>query len=845
MKTAQAFIKIGLVAVCLVIGLIQGFATNVSPPAKEVGTVLGLNHEFPLYSFNSANQDVLNEGASGAIALGSNAIKLWVNINPQNSYPDFSTNKIHPWSTYATPLALIQSPYFASILSNPSITTYVLELYQFESPPSYPIVSLSSATAQYAYSETNALAEYLIQTYAGTGKTFIIENWEGDNHLAFSSTTSTANWGVSGAPGSWTLTTPVGTAVSTAPFPSITNAAVPAFLTWIGERQLAVHDARVWATSGGRNYTNVNVFNSCEVCLLPLNAADEANYTNASGTAFPLLIDMVGYASQFDLYAYSCWQALYPTTSGMPTNQEPPSLLDRMVYMQTHVPIAGPFGAQDYYVGEYGSYEDMWFANTPSGTTTANKNHHDSHSDAVFQLEINQETDYLLRANPKFMFFWELYGDGIRSDSSSGDAWKYAPTLPAPPSPVTSTSYYASPFNLSEEYITGTWLIRPPGLSGGVTDGNDSPAYVAPTPTQSNTMSYTGAYSYLADLAPENFYWETYASWTYVNDHTTSAIIDFSSPSWCEGDASRMYCSVLNPSLSSPQYYDLYFDKTPSSPNPSECICDWRIKAFVEATSATDAPTEVNNQLQYETSADGVTWNGPYTFNEVANDVEQPDTSKPWYRLYLTPSTLPSMQKYLRIMFDGPQNSSYGLDDLEIGYTQVFTNTNTLDELANNSILYTHSSGVTYTTSTQIWDDGDTNRAYRTDGNAEYIIYKFAPTTTGFNDPVVPAITNFDIKVFMEEPTGYTPPAPPAPLASVGSRMTYYTSTDDVNWNGPYTFTDTRVTQPAPSVPWFEDHLIPSAPIAANQYYLKIQWGTPPLIAPNDIEIGSVEVSTP
>ncbi|MEI6916276.1 MAG: hypothetical protein WCL39_14170, partial [Armatimonadota bacterium] len=136
----------------------------------EIGDIIGSSHVAGQYSFS--DKDYLNEGADVLLEMGSRVIKLWLVTNPNVWYP-FNSK----WPKIESLVDLAKTSYFREVFAKP-FTTYILE---------YPPGSLGGgqfaqgvSTEDQERQRLYEISKYLLTTYKGTGKTFIIQNWEGD-----------------------------------------------------------------------------------------------------------------------------------------------------------------------------------------------------------------------------------------------------------------------------------------------------------------------------------------------------------------------------------------------------------------------------------------------------------------------------------------------------------------------------------------------------------------------------------------------------------------------------------------------------------------------------------------
>ncbi|MBW8875297.1 MAG: hypothetical protein JF614_10075 [Acidobacteria bacterium] len=260
--------------------------------AVEIRDVLGVSHAAGKYNFS--DEDYLNEGADQILDLGSRVIKVFVDPAQMDELYRFNSN----WSPLTTDVVeLVQRPYFQQLFAKPFFTI-ILEI-----PPA-PLVQLDDGlTAEEAAAERDQmyrLARYLLTAYAGSGKTFILQNWEGDHLLH------------------------AGLPAGTAPGP----ARIQGMIDWWNARQGGVQAARHELRP-----RNVDVAHACEVNFL--GAAMQGKVT-ATNDVLPF--------TRCDLYSYSSWDVGF----------DPGELVRALDYLESKAPASRRFGRQNVYLGEYG-----------------------------------------------------------------------------------------------------------------------------------------------------------------------------------------------------------------------------------------------------------------------------------------------------------------------------------------------------------------------------------------------------------------------------------------------------------------------------------------------------------
>jgi len=135
----------------------------------------GVNFINAQYSFGTG--DAIQEAGERLRGLNTKSIKMYLSPNYKTYY------KFNDWgnTTYQSPTELAQSSSFQKIF-NMDFNTYFLGTYVF-SEASYGLYWFNNFTddqKQKEYDQMYELTTYLLNAYEGTGKTFILQNWEGD-----------------------------------------------------------------------------------------------------------------------------------------------------------------------------------------------------------------------------------------------------------------------------------------------------------------------------------------------------------------------------------------------------------------------------------------------------------------------------------------------------------------------------------------------------------------------------------------------------------------------------------------------------------------------------------------
>ncbi|HEX7182028.1 MAG TPA: hypothetical protein VF756_09310 [Thermoanaerobaculia bacterium] len=263
-------------------------------PARDV---LGAAHAAGKYNFT--DRDFLNEGADALLEMGTRVIKVWFDPNSTPLYP-FNSD----WGPVPETLAeLAQKPYYQDLFAKP-FTTYILVVVRRDVIANF-IDGMTREEIGEERQQMYDLARYLLATYGGTGKTFVLQNWEGDHLLRR------------------------GLAPEDEPDP----VRVRGMIDWWNARQRGVTQARRDVRARG-----VTVAHAAEVNLL--RAAMQGRVT-ATNSVVPF--------TQADLYSYSSWDIGYDRAL----------LTQALDYLAAKAPDSQLYGRRNLYLGELGIAKDQ------------------------------------------------------------------------------------------------------------------------------------------------------------------------------------------------------------------------------------------------------------------------------------------------------------------------------------------------------------------------------------------------------------------------------------------------------------------------------------------------------
>jgi hypothetical protein len=186
----------------------------------------GIAHVSGNYGFTQNN--FLVEGAQKISDLGSDSIFIYLTPYFRTEYPDQSSNQ-WPFADPTGVTALAQTRPYNTVLNLP-FHTVVMTVYSFANADGVAGLSASPGRLK---AEFYQLTKYLYSKFTGSGKTFVLKNWEGD-WIGLGQGNVTGN---------------------------ISPGMVRDMIAWLSARQLGVTRTR----NEAGNSTGVQVFNAAEV----------------------------------------------------------------------------------------------------------------------------------------------------------------------------------------------------------------------------------------------------------------------------------------------------------------------------------------------------------------------------------------------------------------------------------------------------------------------------------------------------------------------------------------------------------------------------------------------------
>lgn len=318
---------------------------------KAIADRLGCTHAAGTYSFTKG--DSLNEGADRILSLGMRVIKAYLQ-DPQKMYPHNSQ-----WPEFDSLVQMAAHPFYRRFFKKP-FSTFVLTTYAVK--PDGGTFNWRDGVSDDEYRAVEEqfyeLTRYLLRTYRGTRKTFVLQHWEGD-------------WAIRGSFSKEAKDDPSDTAIA-------------GMIRWLGARQAGVERARKETPD-----SDVRVYHACEVNLVDIAMKGRRTVTN----------NVVPH-TRCDLYSYSA----YDTIAAASADVDKGRVLFRSAldYLASKAPDSPTFGAKNVYVGEFG-----W----PCVPSDQDRNASEEKSLQVIRMTLEESLSW----GCPYVIYWQVYDNESRA----------------------------------------------------------------------------------------------------------------------------------------------------------------------------------------------------------------------------------------------------------------------------------------------------------------------------------------------------------------------------------------------------------------------------------------------
>jgi len=337
--------------------------------AKDVRDVVGVVHVAGRYHLT--DKDFLNEGADQILALGSRVIKVWF-YGKRHEHPDGVYPYNSHWPKADSLVEGARTPYYRELFDKP-FTTYVLVVTSLGRDDGYWRNGISDEQKKDEQKQFYELAKHLLTQYKNTGKTFVLQHWEGDWMVR-------GNFDGNARP---------------------SDSAFQNMVEWLNARQAGVDQAREEVGQQG-----VRVYHATEVNRVVQSMRED----------FPNMVTKVLPRTHVDLVSYSAWD------SATEHYADPNVLRQALDFIAAHAPDSPDFGDRNVYIGEFGMPENHY---TPEQIRTAIPNAVRTGLDwgcpyvIYWQLYCNEMKDPNakppVKSNDAVRGFWLIRPDGTKS----------------------------------------------------------------------------------------------------------------------------------------------------------------------------------------------------------------------------------------------------------------------------------------------------------------------------------------------------------------------------------------------------------------------------------------------
>ena len=266
--------------------------------SRTVADVVGVTTAGGYYAFDPTVSS-LEDGANQVLELGSNVIKLWLAASSMTTSYAYNVD----WESYNVKncVDLLSSQPYRNVLDM-DFSTYVFETITFNTENRAKEVRWNDGMSEEEKArisrETYDVAKYLLREYNGTGKTFVLQNWEGDNMMG----TNFCRVGKDGY--LYDTRTDGSFEDATAETDAKVKRSLQGLVDWFNARQAGVDKA---VKELGK-FTDVTVKHALEINFIYVEGVDHAPYPYPDS---PILLDTVVPYTDCDLYSYSNWQTAH------------------------------------------------------------------------------------------------------------------------------------------------------------------------------------------------------------------------------------------------------------------------------------------------------------------------------------------------------------------------------------------------------------------------------------------------------------------------------------------------------------------------------------------------------
>jgi len=320
-------------------------------------------HEKPLAErigvtyWGARYEPFLEEYGSGMASARAQLKKLGVRVTKLATLDMEGNYPFDDWSGYPLDslVHVLRHPVYRQFLDDKFFKTYFLSAYETNNVVWWD--GLDAAEKAYVVTSFYDATLYLLSEYSGTGKTFILQNWEADNALGYV-------------------------------YGDFPDTAVQGMTDYFNARQEGIRQAREKA--GARR---VSVFGGIEVNFLKLTPPGGA----------PRVVDAIVPHTSADIYLYSCWETKDKWDIGDHGEEANIAAIKEAVtaalaYLNEKAPASEYFGSKNVAISEFG-YPELG----------GERAHPEIDGDAWQRMVVQAVIEAGLAYGAQYMVYWELY----------------------------------------------------------------------------------------------------------------------------------------------------------------------------------------------------------------------------------------------------------------------------------------------------------------------------------------------------------------------------------------------------------------------------------------------------
>jgi len=340
---------------------------------KPLPDIIGSTHVNPGYFFGQ--KECLNEGADQLLNMGSRVIKVWF-YGKRHEHPEAVYSYNSEWPKKNSLAKGAESPYWKELFDKP-FTTYILCVTSMGRMEDYWLDGISQAEEEDETRQFYELTKHFLTTYKNSGKTFILQHWEGD-------------WMTRMRHEEWSDE-------NIDPDPAVFDN----MIRWLNARQAGVNKAKKEIGE-----QDVHVYHAAEVNRV-LKSLKEGK---------PNMVNRVIPFTNIDLVSYSSYDSIFHAKDG-----KPQVFGDCVEFIKDNLPPSAVFGRDSVYLGEFGVPENEFTQPeilTIIGNATETALEKKCPYIVYWQLYCNEPHPGIIRPsnrNKDFRGFWLIRADGSRS----------------------------------------------------------------------------------------------------------------------------------------------------------------------------------------------------------------------------------------------------------------------------------------------------------------------------------------------------------------------------------------------------------------------------------------------